>query len=66
MYSLIISLSNKIILLYYVCFFATESIKKQTKFKNVSQNESDVMKYVLAQAPFNIKRQHEKINKIQL
>ncbi|KAE9523728.1 hypothetical protein AGLY_015869 [Aphis glycines] len=38
-----------------------DAVKIQTKFKQVSKNEmEDVIKYILAQAPFNIKRQNEK------
>ncbi|CAI6349947.1 unnamed protein product [Macrosiphum euphorbiae] len=38
-----------------------DAVKKQNKFKNSSQNEmEDIIKYVLAQAPFNLKRISDK------
>ncbi|XP_050066309.1 uncharacterized protein LOC114120255 [Aphis gossypii] len=44
-----------------ICPIIFDAVKKQSKFKNVTQNEmEEVVKYVLAQAPFNIKRQLKK------
>ncbi|XP_060868651.1 uncharacterized protein LOC132943645 [Metopolophium dirhodum] len=40
-----------------------DAVKKQNKFKHSSQNEmEDIIKYVLAQAPFNLKRISDKNN----
>jgi len=47
-----------------LCIIVSDAIKKQLKFKNISQHEiEDTIKYVLAQAPFNLKR---KLNKVPL
>lgn len=41
-------------------------MKKQVKFKNVPQNEiEETIKYILAQAPFNLKRKTTKTDKQQ-
>jgi len=40
------------------------AVKKQIKFKNTPLNEiEEVIKYILAQAPFNLKRLEAKQNK---
>jgi len=40
------------------------AVKKQIKFKNTPLNEiEEVIKYILAQAPFNLKRLEAKPNK---
>jgi len=40
-----------------------DAVKKQTKFKNTQLNEiEEVLKYILAQAPFNFKRLEAKQN----
>ncbi|XP_022169926.1 uncharacterized protein LOC111033481 [Myzus persicae] len=45
------------------CSVIFDAIKTQEKFKHGTQNEmEDIIKYVLAQAPFNLKRQIEKNN----
>lgn len=49
------------LILIFHSYGFSDAVKIQTKFKQVSQNEmEDVIKYILAQAPFNIKRQNEK------
>ncbi|XP_015378646.1 PREDICTED: uncharacterized protein LOC107172864 [Diuraphis noxia] len=43
------------------CSVIFDAVKKQNKFKHSSQNEmEDIIKYVLAQAPFNLKRISDK------
>jgi len=45
-----------------VIIYISDAIKKQLKFKNIPQNEiEETIKYVLAQAPFNLKRKLTKI-----
>jgi hypothetical protein len=45
-------------------FIFLEAVKKQIKFKNVPQNEiEETIKYILAQAPFNLKRSTSKMDK---
>lgn len=43
--------------------FVLDAVKQHSKYKNkVSESEmEEVIKYVLAQAPFNIKRKSQKI-----
>lgn len=42
-------------------FILADAVKQNHKFKNVTQNDmEEVIKYVLAQAPFNIKRLEQK------
>uniref|UniRef100_A0A2S2PQN6 DUF4806 domain-containing protein n=1 Tax=Schizaphis graminum TaxID=13262 RepID=A0A2S2PQN6_SCHGA len=44
-----------------ICSVIFEAVKKQVKFKNVPQHEiEETIKYILAQAPFNLKRQLNK------
>ncbi|XP_029347776.1 uncharacterized protein LOC103308045 [Acyrthosiphon pisum] len=44
-----------------VCSVIFDAVKQNHKFKNVTQNDmEEVIKYVLAQAPFNIKRLEKK------
>uniref|UniRef100_A0A2S2NXY9 DUF4806 domain-containing protein n=1 Tax=Schizaphis graminum TaxID=13262 RepID=A0A2S2NXY9_SCHGA len=45
-----------------ICTILFDAIKKQVKFKNIPQNEiEETIKYVLAQAPFNLKRKLTKM-----
>ncbi|KAE9522778.1 hypothetical protein AGLY_016819, partial [Aphis glycines] len=45
-----------------ICSILFDAIKKQLKFKNIPQNKiEETIKYVLAQAPFNLKRKLTKI-----
>ncbi|XP_025407077.1 uncharacterized protein LOC112681026 [Sipha flava] len=47
-----------------ICSVIFEAVKKQIKFKNVPQNEiEETIKYILAQAPFNLKRSTSKMDK---
>lgn len=48
--------------MYRIVNLLTDAVSIQTKFKNVTQSDmEDRIKYHLAQAPFNIKR-NEKID----
>jgi len=57
--------SNFVIISYiilYIYHLISDAIKKQLKFKNIPQNEiEETIKYVLTQAPFNLKRKLTKI-----
>ncbi|XP_025407093.1 uncharacterized protein LOC112681044 [Sipha flava] len=45
----------------FICSVIFDAIKKQVKFSNIPKNEiEETIKRVLAQAPFNIKRQQDK------
>lgn len=40
-----------------MCINLTDAVKNQSKFKTIPLNETeDIIKYILAQSPFNIKR----------
>lgn len=48
-------------ILKYKFLIFSDAIKKQVKFKSTPLNEvEDVIKYILAQSPFTMKRQLEK------
>lgn len=54
--------ANVIEIIQYPYFFIfSDAVKKQVKFKSTPLNEiEDVIKYILAQSPFSMKRQLEK------